>query len=685
MNSAPHPIDLRKAVDEFFESVLPMVEGFEVRASQREMAAAVAEVLVEGGRLAVEAETGTGKSLAYLVPLLLHEPAEGRPVVIATKTLQLQEQLMQKEIPFLQRHLGAPRQVVQARGWSNYLCLRKAESPSEETVRELGADLPMLRQRANSAGGKLTRQEVSLPGSHWARIQADPLDCQKQQCPHFSRCGLFAERRELETADIILTNHAFLLTDLKVRRDGGGLLPACDVLVLDEAHRLDEVATDHLSVRLDAERLAATVGSPLRGWLDAVRFALLAYLPEAHLLEWTGKFDRLVVLALRDLESLGSDLLAELASLRASFPGVATLPHSMLVTSLGESVANLASELAFATEALVGNLRALVDEYEELAPVNAPPQLARLARGLQTLSRDLDFLLAGQDPDWVFLCDLHPPALLARPIDNAATLDTELFSAFSSVVVTSATLRVNQSFHFFLRRSGLDCQPTGQLSLSSPFDAARTTFIGLANQGPEPDQEGYSDTIAPVLHRLATGLGGRTFLLTTSHRSMQELASRLAQPLIEEGVQLLVQGQAPPGQLLRRFASPGHQVLLGVDTFWEGVDIPGERLSCVALTRLPFPVPTDPLFAARCRRIDEAGGSSFDDLSLPLAALKLKQGFGRLLRSPSDRGIFMLLDPRVGRRTYGRTLERHLPGSHARKGSVDDLVTLALEWAEANL
>jgi ATP-dependent DNA helicase DinG len=678
--------DLRDQVDEFFESVLSGVEGFEVRPSQRQMAAAVASVLVEGGRLAVEAETGTGKSLAYLVPLLLHESRDGRPAVIATKTLQLQEQLMHKELPFLQRQLPAPRNVVQARGWSNYLCLRKVEAPSEESVRQLGPDLPRLRHLAAQGQGKLTRQEVSVSNASWARVQADPLDCQKQNCPHFSKCGLFAERRELETADIILTNHAFLLSDLKVRRDGGGLLPACDVLVLDEAHRLDDVATDHLTVKIDAERLALLLTVPRQGWLESVRFGLLAHLPEAHLLDWSAKFDLQVVLALKDLEGLGCDLLAELATLRQSVPGSpTTVAHSLLASPVGETAANLASELAFGLESLVGNLVALGTEYDQLAPTNTPQELSRLARGLQNLARDLDFLLAGEDSEWVFLCDLQSPALLARPVDNSQTLDAELFSGFSTVVVTSATLKVNDSFEFFLRRSGLSLEPTQELTLASPFDTARATFVGLANQGPEPNDADYLESLAPHLWQLAVALQGRTFILTTSHRSLLELGGLLRDPLSEAGVELLVQGQGPPGQLLRRFASSGSRVLLGVDTFWEGVDIPGERLSCVVLTRLPFPVPTDPLFAARCQRIDDLGGRSFDQLSLPMAALKLKQGFGRLLRSSMDRGIFLLLDPRIGRRTYGRTLARHLPGGHAQRGSAEDLVAQAIEWAQSNL
>jgi ATP-dependent DNA helicase DinG len=684
-SAAIPPGSLRDLVDEFFAISLAGTEGFEVRPAQREMASAVARVLVEGGRLAVEAETGTGKSLAYLVPLLLHESGEGRPAVIATKTLQLQEQLLQKELPFLQSQLPAPRKVVQARGWSNYLCLRKVETPVEDTVRQLGADLPFLRNLVNRGQGRLIRQEVQVSAASWCRVQADPLDCQKQNCPHFSKCGLFAERRELESADIIVTNHAFLLSDLKVRRDGGGLLPACDVLILDEAHRLDAVATDHLTVRVDAERLASTLSMPLKGWLETVRFALLAHLPEAHLLDWSAKFDLHVVLALKDLEGLGADLLAELAALRQIFPGVVSVPHSLLGVEAGEATANLASELAFGIESLVGNLVALGLEYDELAPVNAPPELARLARGLQNLAGDLDFLLSGSDSEWVFLCDLQPPALLARPVDNSQTLDAELFAGFATVVVTSATLKVNNSFEFFFQRTGLGLEPTEELSLTSPFDAARATFVGLANQGPDPSEPSFVESLLPHLEQLAVGLGGRTFILTTSHRSLLELARSLSDPLGEAGIDLLVQGQAPPGQLLRRFALPGAHVLLGVDTFWEGVDIPGERLSCVVLTRLPFPVPTDPLFAARCQRIDERGGRAFDELSIPMAALKLKQGFGRLLRSSQDRGVFLLLDPRVGRKAYGRILERHLPGGHARKGSAEELVRQALVWAETNL
>lgn len=650
------------------------------------MALTIARTLLNGGRLAVEAQTGTGKSLAYLVPLLLRSSSLQCASVIATKTLQLQEQLLTKDLPLLQSLLETPRIVVQARGWNNYLCLRKVESPSEETVRALGSHLPLLRQRAADEGGRLTRGQVNLPAPCWQRVQADPTDCQKQRCPHFSRCGLFAERRELEGADLIITNHAFLLSDLKVRRDGGGLLPECNVLILDEAHRLDDAATDHLTVRFDAERLHGAISSPLQGWLESLRFALLAHLPEAQLLEWSSRFDSHLVMGLKDLEGLGERVLAEIASARPYLSAESSsLPHSWLQTNFGETLANLASELWVALDFLVSQLDALGHDYANATPLGFPPELARLSRSLGRLASELDFLLTGADPDWVFLCEPLGPALTARPIDNAQTLNRELFEGYSSVVVTSATLRVNDSFSFFLQRTGLGLEPTEELSLESPFDLNSATFVGLASGGPEPNDPDFARSLTPHIWELAVGVGGRTFLLTTSHRRLSEFARLLGPALAEAGVELLVQGQAPPAALLRRFVAPGARVLLGVDTFWEGVDIPGERLSCVIMTRLPFPVPSDPLFVARSQRIQEQGGNAFNQLSLPLAALKLKQGFGRLLRGPSDRGIFLLLDPRVGRKSYGQILTRHLPGTHARYGLPEALVSEALSWSATNL
>lgn len=679
--SSDSPPSLSDRVREVFELLLPQ-SGWESRPAQLEMALAVAACLEQGERLIVEAGTGTGKSLAYLVPLWLDE-SSGGPAIIATKTLQLQEQLVRKELPLLQSLFSSPKRVVQARGWSNYLCLRKLDTPSEALVRQAGPELSALRLRAQERHGRLTRQEAASSPAVWSLVQADPLDCTRQHCAAFSRCGLFAERRELEAAELIVTNHAFLMSDLKLRREGGSLLPRGRVLVLDEAHRLDETATEHLSIRIDRERLEQCLVRPRQGWTEAIRFALLARLAESDLLDWNARFDQEIVLALQTLELTAEELLQELTSL--GHPTHSPQPaHPWLTTLEGERLANLASELAFGLESMAEKIQQLHRDYEG-ATESSLPDLERLSTSVGHLGSELTFLLSGDHEGWIYLLESQPPALVARPIDSSETLHRELFSPFASVVVTSATLLVNRSFHFFYQRSGLDQGPTKELALDSPFDWPSSTFLGLSDRGPEPNDADFVSSLAPDLARLMVGLDGRTFLLTTSHHSLRRFAEQLHLPLADHGIELLVQGQAPATQLLSRFASPGARVLLGVDTFWEGVDVPGERLSCVILTRVPFPVPTEPLFAARCQQLERTGGRPFEELSLPIAALKLKQGFGRLLRTASDRGIFLLFDPRAGKRAYGRTLLRHLPAASTYRGSAQEVVTQALLWAERNL
>jgi ATP-dependent DNA helicase DinG len=679
---------LGERVKAFFADELSRVSGIKFRASQLEMALAVARCIEDDGRVAIEAGTGTGKSLAYLVPLLLREMVNDGPAIIATKTVQLQEQLLKKDLPTLQELLSVPRKVVQAKGWANYVCIRRVEAPDEPTLREMGPALPRLRQMIVDRSGRVTRGEAPLSSSQWARVKADPLDCQKRNCPHFSSCGLFAERRELETAELIVTNHAFLLTDLKLRREGRNLLPDGEVLVIDEAHRLDDVATEHLAVRFDPDRLHSCVSAPLLssadGWLAATRFTFLMTLPEIDFMPWSARFDRVVLTGLKDLEVLSCDLFVELQGLAAGLDTRRVPLRDLLHSRHGERLANLLAELCMACEETSDSIACLCREYEEKFEQNAPPELLRLAAGTGRLAQDLGFLSACQSEDWVFLAETDPSGLIARPVDNAAALQDELFAEYNAVVVTSASLQVNKSFHFFKRRTGLT-QDTNEFDFPSPFDFQRQTFVGLVSQGLEPSAPGYVREMAPALVDLAMGLGGRILLLTTSHRRVEEFADFLADDLAGAGVELLIQGQAAPSQLLRRFAQPGRRVLLGVDTFWEGVDIPGERLSCVVMTRLPFPVPTDVLFKARADLIERDGGNSFRELSLPLVGLKIKQGFGRLLRNESDKGIFLLTDPRACNRRYGRDLLRNLPLEGAVRGTMDDVVSRALDWSAENL
>lgn len=693
MQSSPSPPEtstpdlpspsLESAVVEFFHSCLTQVPGFQPRQPQLEMAIAVARAIEQEQRVAIEAGTGTGKSVAYLVPLLLRAQSSEAPAIIATKTVQLQEQLLKKDLPALLSLLQSPRKVVLAKGWSNYVCLRRVEQPDEKSLAQLGPALGTLRQSLIQNGGRLTRQEAPVTSAQWNVVKADPADCQKRLCPHFSSCGLFAERRELESAELIVTNHAFLLTDLRLKREGRGLLPDAEILVVDEAHRLDDVATEHLAVRLDADRVYSTISAPLlsgnEGWLAAARFTFLMTLPEIDFLPWSERFDRVILLGLRTLEDLSEALLRELQVLFSIRDqrrlDLATTLHS----ELGEGLANLLSELGLSLDEISSDMARLCRDYEQAFDLSAPPELVRLAQSLSRLAQDVEFLSAAESQEWVYLAE--PEGIVARPVDNAEVLERELFDEFKATIVTSASLLVSGELDFFRRRVGLGDR-VEELALPSPFEIVTSTFVGLVDVGPDPNSPDYVPEVVESLVPLVGQLEGRTLMLATSHRTVAEFARLLREPLRESGVTLLVQGEESPGRLLQRFTQPGRHLLLGVDTFWEGVDIPGERLSCVVMTRLPFPVPTDVLFKARSQRIDQAGGNSFRELSLPLVQLKLKQGFGRLLRTENDRGLFLLTDPRACQRQYGKRLFETLPFEHAVRADWPEVTRQARQWCQ---
>lgn len=668
---------LKAQVTAFFRESLTSLDGFEERTGQLDMALSVAHALSFQERVAIEAPTGTGKTLAYLVPLVIAALDAGRPMLIATKTLQLQHQLANNEIPRLQSLLPKPLNVVQARGWSNYLCLRRLAYPTPQAIAALGANFQDLQILADRQKGHVLHQDCHLSSSAWASIQADPLDCPRRRCPFYTQCGLFQDRRSLENAHIILTNHAFLLRDLSSRRHGYNLLPQADALVIDEAHRLETVATEQLSRSIDPSRLAFTLSAPLTGRLESARSHLLAQVPESELLDWITRFDHDIIYGLKALEDLGSDFLQHLTEI-----GSIQRFHELKLEAIPPV---WTQELSAALHHFRTNLTSCITKAEATLSLGCPAELTNLASSLEYFHHDLDFLVKGDDPDWVFTLDPHIPALVARPITCGDILEAELFSFYRTVILTSATLRINRSFSFFFRQTGLDHAPISELVLASPFNLAKASFIGLTSEGLEPQEDGFHHSHCPPILRLVHHLRGRTLLLTTSYSSLRDYAQLLAPSLDEMGISLLMQGQASPQDLIEQFRATGAHLLLGVDTFWEGVDIPGERLSCVISTRLPFPVPTDPLFAARSRRLESQGLRAFEHLSLPLTALKLKQGFGRLLRQSSDRGIFLLLDPRIKRKAYGRSLANNLPAQHMTWAPLNELVDHAVNWAEQNL
>ncbi len=685
------PSELESTVSQVFDQVLPRTgTGYEVRAGQKHMALLIARAFEQKSRIAIEAATGTGKSLAYLIPALLESSSPGNQTIVSTKTLQLQNQLLQKEIPSVLSILPQPKLVALARGWSNYLCLRRFESFSDNPVSGSEVWLERLRRQTQESHGAVTRDNCGVPSKDWLHLKADPLDCAKRLCPHFSACGLFKERKSLESADLIVTNHAFLLSDLRLRRRGNPLLPNAAHLIVDEAHRLDEVATEHLAVKLELESVLETLGGGTTAgssWMDATRFRIAVHLGPALASKVLDRLARVTWLlkSARDsaetfwlcLDRLGAEFCRSLQR--------GSAPMASLSLPEGEDAAlSAAAFLTHLTDCATECSALCLECYSELETPEFP-ELENFVSRLTHLKLDLEFLLEASSPEWVYSIEYPSRSLLARPVDSSAILEQELFTNFHSVCLTSASLTVGSSFKFLLDRIGFQNQPEDRHVISSPFRPEEKAFIGFVNDTPEPNQDDYPDIIAPAVVQLVTGLGGRTLLLATSHRRLKEYEALLSHGLLGSGVRILRQGTRPTSELIATFRSPGRWLLLGVDSLWEGVDIPGSQLCCVIVTKLPFPVPSDPLFAARSERIENGGGNSFRELSLPAACLKLKQGFGRLLRTHQDKGIFLVFDSRLQRRWYGPTLVQSLPTASPFKGGLSEVVHEALNWAETHL
>ncbi|MCE7871942.1 hypothetical protein DYH09_16405 [bacterium CPR1] len=678
---------------DFFTRVLA-AGGYEVRSAQLEMATAVARALVDQEVLVVEAGTGTGKSLGYLVPAFLFlEETEG-PVVVSTRTINLQQQLLEHDLPRLAGFLERDYQVVLAKGWSNYACLRRFDQLDELEPAEQAA-LEQIRPRLSRTG---ERQQLRLSDELWSHVVADPLACSRQACPHFQDCYFFKARRALEQADVIVTNHALLLADLNLRLGGAqGVLPEYHYLVLDEAHHLEEVATEHLGqgasrhgLELLLQRLyRPRARSAETGLLASIRARVVRSGLDAELArELLKQIDYQLLARVIDLRELSERLGNAAAALAGGSEGRYRLKRSF-PGSLAES------ELHQAGLALVQELRhwctmlhhvqntMLTSEAWTLQDPGSSELAGALSR-LDSTVRTLEFCLFPDSDHWIYWAQAgkRDAGVAAAPLDVSRILSQELYPRMRTVVMTSATLAVGGQTGFFERRVGLDAvsDRVARMLLDSPFEYPQQVFLGLASDLGEVSSEGFVSRALPGLLRLAQALAGRTFLLVTSWLQLQQFARQLRPRLAEMGIELLAQGDLPSAQLVQRFRSHGRALLVGTDSFWEGVDVPGDALRCVVLARLPFRAPTDPVVEARSCALETEGFSAFEFLQLPLAILKLRQGFGRLIRTTSDRGLVYLLDPRVQTRQYGPRFLQSLPRCTRIAGAFEDLVEEGLEW-----
>ncbi len=668
-----------------------LLPGYEHREPQVQMLLAVAQIQARGGKLLVEAGTGTGKSLAYLVPSIVRAVRHGERVVVSTDTHTLQEQLMGKDLPGLREWLPWDFKACLLKGRSNYVSLRRWRRYLAEPCQdadELRFKLKVLVWLHSTESGD--RSELRLHGREevsWARIASDPLDCVGIHCTK-EDCYVHRARAEAEAADIVVVNHALLLADAEI---GGGLLPEFDHLVIDEAHHLEDAATRGLRQEVDGPGLQALLERLGVGGESS----LLAELGRQPHLGASGEaFAGAVPLTLTAGERVRELFATAVGWVASRLIESERREESLRITQTlrdddGWASVRLAGEnVTTSLAALDVALRRGVDGSREWLGGTEPDQRVReleILRGrLHSAATLLGEALLEPDPNRVYWFTLATRTenliLRAAPINVGSLLRERVYSERRSTVFTSATLAVGGSFDYFRSRIGLG-PDAEELILPSPFDFLHQALVCLPTDLPAPEHEDFDLGVEQIVAALARRVGGRTLVLFTSHRQLRDVHAALKQRVDLDDVLILAQGidgQRRP--LLKAFEEAERPLLLGTSSFWEGIDVPGERLSCVIMVRLPFPVPTDPVYAARAERVRDP----FTQLALPQAALRLKQGFGRLIRRSSDRGAVVILDNRILGRDYGKAFLDVLPPASRFVGPSAEISDQVGEWLETD-
>jgi len=618
---------------------------YEYRPQQRAMALGVAEALRDGANLCVEAPTGVGKSFAYLVPLIYRAQTARRPAVVSTETITLQEQLIERDLPLLGRILGLKFKAVLAKGRRNYLCRRRfsllsgAERDALLPTPSLVMDLARLEKFLNSGEGEGTRDGLgfSIDPTVWSMVCSEIGNCAGNKCPFFRNCFYYRARREWEDADIIVANHALLFTDLAMRQEGGGgLLPDYGALLIDEAHTLESNAAEHLGVHLS--RLAV-VGELQR-----------LYNPDSArgLLMRSGS-------AFPELRNLAAAARDEAYAFFA--------PYENWLARKNESACRLPEDAAFPntlSPALLKLAAGLSEAAEDEEDAALKTELGAHLERCRSFVDGIDAVTRRTLPEAVYYAEFDRSAvtLHASPLNIAELLRPLLFEQDFPVVLCSATLAVRRSFDYFISRTGFAGRT---LLLDSPFSPDQAVLY-IPRDMPDPSGEGFNAALAEEIFHYVEMSRGRAFVLFTNYQSLRYCAAALRTRFELRNWRLLVQGEEMHrGQLIRTFREDVSSVLFGTDSFWTGVDVPGESLSNVIITKLPFAQYGHPLIAAREERIRMAGKSPFAEYSLPEAVLKFRQGVGRLIRNRSDRGMVVVLDRRIVAKSYGRVFLESIP------------------------
>jgi len=619
--------------------------GFQPRAGQAWMAEAVAEAIAGSRHLVVEAGTGTGKTFAYLLPALL----SGRKTIISTGTKALQDQLYHRDLPLVCKTIGRPVSTALLKGRANYLCLHRLDQvtePAATIVDDLN-EVSEWRYRTDT-GDKAELIDVPEDSPVWPLVTSTADNCLGQKCPEYSKCHVVKARKDAQEADLVVVNHHLLLADLAMKEEGFvEFLPGAEAVIIDEAHQIPDLAVQFFGVALGSRELERV--------LDELRAATLPY-------------------AQAELNRRVDKLQTAIRSLRAD------APRQEGRHELGEVIGDIRDALDALAHAIHDVQAAVADMGD------ASIELEKLHDQLFGMGERLAVLSSDDNWDGLRWLEINPRSLRLHltPLDVSAKLNALIDNGFQSWIFTSATLAVGEDFSHFGARMGL--AGVAGLTFPSPYRVAENGLIFLPPGLPPPSDPSHTDAMLEIVTQLLNMTDGGMFCLFTSHRALNNAKKwfKSNKPALG-GRKLLAQGDAPRDDVLRRFRKSGNAVLLGTGSFWEGVDVRGPALSVVAIDKLPFASPADPLMMARLEHIRREGGNGFMDHQLPQAALSLKQGAGRLLRDDKDFGVVVLCDPRItGKRYGGKFLEALEPmpstsslndvasflAAHERKGKV---------------
>ncbi len=675
--------------------------AYEYRPQQVDMLRAVTKAFSEGYHLLVEAGTGTGKSFAYLVPAALYALQNNTRVVISTNTINLQEQLIKKDIPDLNAALGLGLRAVVLKGRSNYLCPRRLEIMRQrgpENADEMRVLAKLLVWLQSSQSGD--RSEINLNGPAerdvWARLSAEDEGCKNEVCLKRTggACPFYRVRQAALGAHLLVVNHALLLADAAT---GNRVLPEYNFLVVDEAHHIEEAITSAMSFRIsegDVARLSRELGGTSSGllgrFLSLAREALrpsdqaavnqliqratdLAFRLDNYALHFFNAVEEFLA-EQREGRPMGT-----YAQQERILPSTRTQPHwsevEMTWDQVHETLRLLLNLLSELQKGVADLLEVENNELEDLIG-----NLGNLYRRLDEIDTNLSGLVSQPSPDQVYWAEIQPNgnrlSLQAAPLHIGALMQRYLWNEKSSVILTSATLTVGGDFDYL--KSRLNAEMADELVVGSPFDYQSAALVYVANDIPEPsDGNGHQRAIESGLVRLAKATHGRMLVLFTSYAQLKRTSQAIGTLLSDAGISVFEQGEgASSASLLETFRESDQAVLLGTKSFWEGVDIPGEALSVVAIVKLPFDVPSDPIVAARSETYEDP----FSEYSLPEAVLRFRQGFGRLIRTQTDRGVVAILDRRILTKRYGKFFLESLPDCTMKQGPLGELPKLAAQW-----